>query len=61
MSWTGATSNRIDVYRNGALIVTTRNDGFYTDRIGGPPPGTFTYKVCNGGTNTCSNQKTVTF
>ena len=36
----------VDVYRNGALIVTTRNDGFYTDKIGGPPPGTFTYKVC---------------
>ena len=61
LSWTGATSNRVDVYRNGALIVTTGNDGFYTDRIGGRPPGTFAYKVCNGGANTCSNQATVTF
>jgi hypothetical protein len=49
------------VYRNGALINTTRNNGFYTDRIGGRPPGTFTYQVCNAGTNTCSNQATVTF
>jgi hypothetical protein len=61
LSWSGATSNRVDVYRNGALIVTTRNDGFYTDKIGGPPPGTFTYQVCNAGTQTCSNQATVTF
>jgi hypothetical protein len=61
LSWSGATSNRVDVYRNGALIVTTRNDGFYTDKIGGPPPGTFTYQVCNQGTQTCSNQATVTF
>jgi hypothetical protein len=61
LSWTGATSNRVDVYRNGGLIATTRNDGFYTDRIGGRPPGTFTYQVCNAGTNTCSNQATVTF
>ena len=61
LSWSGATSNRVDVYRNGALIVTTRNDGFYTDRIGGGGPGTFTYQVCNAGTNTCSNQATVTF
>ena len=52
---------KVDVYRNGALIVTTRNDGFYTDRTGGPPPGTFTYQVCNAGTQTCSNQATVTF
>jgi hypothetical protein len=59
--WSGATSNRVDIYRNGALIVTTRNDGFYTDRIGGHGPGTFTYQVCNAGTGTCSNQETVTF
>jgi hypothetical protein len=43
------------------LIGTTRNDGFYTDKIGGPPPGIFTYQVCNAGTQTCSNQATVTF
>jgi hypothetical protein len=61
LSWSGATSNRVDVYRNSTLIVTTRNDGFYTDRIGGGGPGTFTYQVCNEGTNTCSNQFTVTF
>jgi hypothetical protein len=61
LSWSGATSNRVDVYRNGALIVSTRNDGFHTDKIGGPPPGTFTYQVCNRGTQTCSNQATVTF
>jgi hypothetical protein len=61
LSWSGATSSRVDIYRNGALIATPRNDGFYTDRIGGPPPGTFTYQVCNRGTNTCSNQATVIF
>jgi hypothetical protein len=61
LSWSGATSNRVDVYRSGALIATTGNNGFYTDRIGGRPPGTFTYQVCNTGTNTCSNQATVTF
>jgi serine protease len=61
LSWSGATSNRVDIYRNGALIATPRNNGFYTDRIGGRPPGTFTYQVCNRGTNTCSNQATVSF
>jgi hypothetical protein len=61
LSWSGATSNRVDIYRNGAVIVTTRNDGFYTDRIGGSGPGSFTYQVCEAGTATCSNQATVTF
>ena len=57
----GATGSNVDIYRNGVLIATTPNDGFYTDRIGGGGPGTFTYQVCNAGTQTCSNQATVTF
>ena len=61
LTWSGATSSNVDVYRNGALIVTTANDGFYTDRIGGRGPGSFTYRVCNSGTQTCSNNATVTF
>jgi cell division septation protein DedD len=61
LSWSGATSNRVDLYRNGVLIATPTNGGFYTDRIGGRVPGSFTYQVCNTGTQTCSNQATVTF
>ena len=49
LSWSGATSNRIDVYRDGVLIVTTRNDGFYTDRIDGSGHGSFTYKSLRSG------------
>ena len=33
----------------------------YTDRIGGHGPGSFTYRVCNAGTQTCSNNATVNF
>ena len=33
LSWRGATSSSVDIYRNGALIVTTLNDGFHTDRV----------------------------
>jgi hypothetical protein len=61
LSWTGATSSNVDVYRNGVLIVTTLNDGFYTDSVGGRGHATYTYQVCNAGTQTCSNQTTVTF
>jgi hypothetical protein len=61
LSWSGATSANVDVYRNGGLIATTTNDGFYTDPLGGRGHGTFTYQVCNAGTQTCSNQATVTF
>jgi hypothetical protein len=61
LSWSGSTARRIDIYRNGAVIVTTNNDGFYTDLIGGRPPGIFTYQVCDTRTNHCSNQARVTF
>ena len=61
LSWTGATSSNVDIYRNGVLIVTTLNDRFYTDSPGGRGPATYTYRVCNAGSQTCSNQATVTF
>jgi hypothetical protein len=62
LSWSGATSNNIDIYRNGALIATVPNiPGFYTDPIGGRGHGTYTYGVCAAGTQTCSNQATVKF
>jgi serine protease len=61
LSWTGATSSNVDIYRDGVLIVTTLNDGVYTDSPGGHDPATYTYRVCNAGSQTCSNQATVTF
>lgn len=60
LTWNGATSTNVDVYRSGALVITTPNDGAYTDR----PPKTVssvTYKVCEAGTSTCSNEVTVTW
>jgi hypothetical protein len=61
LSWTGASSPNIDVRRNGVVVTTTGNDGFYTDSPGGRGHATYTYQVCNQGTQTCSNQVTVTF
>jgi hypothetical protein len=61
LSWSGATSSNVDIYRNGVRIVTTTNDGLYTDPVGGRGHGTYTYQVCNAGTQACSNQVTVTF
>src|SRR5205823_15070560 len=34
LSWSGATSITVEVYRNNALLTNTSNDGFYTDSIG---------------------------
>ena len=60
-SWSGASSPNIDIYRNGVVVATTGNDGFYTDSLGGRGHATYTYQACNAGSQTCSNQVTVTF
>jgi hypothetical protein len=60
LSWSGATSSTVDIYRNGLFLVTKPNPS-YTDNTNVKGPATFTYKVCNQGTQTCSNNATVTF
>ena len=61
LKWRGATSANIDVYRDGVVIATTPNDGLYDDSTGTTGQASFTYKVCEAGTQTCSNSVTVNF
>ena len=61
LAWTGADSSNVDVYRNGARIVTTPNDGFHTDNIDLRGPGTYVYQVCEEKASICSNESTVIF
>jgi hypothetical protein len=61
LSWSGATSDQVDIYRNNIVIVTTTNDGSYNDSTGDTGRARYTYKVCEAGTQTCSNEVTVRF
>src|SRR5947207_3082081 len=61
LKWRGATSANVDVYRDGNVIATTPNDGSYDDSTGTTGQASFTYKVCEAGTQTCSNTVTVNF
>ena len=61
LKWRGATSANIDVYRDGNVIATTPNDGLYDDSTGTTGQASFMYKVCEAGTQTCSNTVTVNF
>jgi hypothetical protein len=62
LSWDGATSANVDIYRNGMIIATVpANPGSYTDNTHQKGHATYTYKVCHAGTQTCSNEVTVTF
>ena len=60
--WSGLSSGFIDIYRDGALIATVPNGGgTYTDHINRTGRGTYRYRVCDAGTQTCSNRVTVRF
>lgn len=61
LTWSGATSPSVDVYRDGARITTTANDGAHHDRIGNKGGGTYTYRLCEAGTTTCSGTVSVPF
>lgn len=59
LSWSGASTSSVEIYRNGSLRTTTSNDGAYTDSF--RTSGSFTYKVCDQGTSNCSSEVTVNF
>jgi serine protease len=60
LSWSGAISVSVDVYRNGVLVTTTPNDGAYTDKPNKSLTSA-TYKICETGTTVCSNDVTVSW
>ena len=58
VTWSGASSANVDIYRNGSLWVTTANDGNYTGRVG--RNRTWTFEVCESGSTTeCSDSITI--
>jgi PKD repeat protein len=61
LSWTGATSISVDIFRDNSKIATAPNNGSFTHSTSERGGGTHTYRVCEAGTNTCSNNVTVTY
>lgn len=61
LSWDGASSAEVDIFRNGELIATVPNDGHHTDSTGNRGRKTYTYQICEAGTSVCSDEETVQF
>ena len=59
LTWTGTTSPRVKIYRNGVLLAKVQNTSSYTDVL--TVHGLYTYQVCDAGTMNCSNEVTVRF
>ncbi|MGR5068373.1 MULTISPECIES: S8 family serine peptidase [Vibrio] len=60
LTWSGATTSKVNVYRNGAVISTTGNDGTFTDTLG-DAYGMYTYQVCEQSSSNCSDLSSVSF
>ena len=55
LSWSGGAAT-VDVYRAGSQIAAgSNNNGSYTDNLGKNTTETYTYRVCNAGTENCSS------
>jgi subtilisin len=63
LAWSGiATTTKVDIFRGDVTVATNaENKGAYTDNIGAKGGATYTYKVCEAGTQTCSASVTATF
>ena len=62
LTWSGATSNNVDIYRNSDVpTATVPNSGTYFDSTGDTGRASYTYRVCEAGTSTCSDDATKRF
>jgi subtilisin family serine protease len=61
LSWAGATSTDVDIFRDGRLVATVLNAGAYTHATNERGGGSHTYKVCEAGTSTCSSEAVATY
>jgi hypothetical protein len=60
LTWTGATSQYMTLYRDGVNIGVAANTGTTLDVVV-TDGGTIVYKVCEYNTTVCSNTASVTF
>ena len=57
LHWSDVSSSSVRIYRDGALLLNTTNDGAHEDRFSGK--GTRDYQLCEVGTDRCSSVVTI--
>lgn len=61
LDWSGASTQKVDVYRNSSHVKTVENSGSTIDHTNNRGRGSLEYKVCEAGSNVCSDSVTVEF
>ncbi|NVK21560.1 MAG: S8 family serine peptidase [Kangiellaceae bacterium] len=57
LNWNGLTSNSVNIYRDSGLLISTDNDGEYSDPVSS---GTYSYQVCESDNSECSEIVSIT-
>ena len=60
LTWSDSGAGSYDIYRNDVMIDTVTWTS-YTDNLGIKGGGSYSYRICEAGTMTCSNTAQVTF
>jgi hypothetical protein len=62
LTWSGASTAEVDLYRDGSRLMTVPNSGSYSDNLGKKPASGYAYRVCETGSGgLCSDEVTVAF
>jgi hypothetical protein len=61
LSWTGAESDRVKIYRDGELLFTARNDGKFTDLDPVARTKPANYVLCESDTTRCTDKVPLAF
>jgi hypothetical protein len=61
LKWQGVSTATATIYKNNVVLATVANVGSYVDTFTAKGGGSFVYRVCDAGTNRCSNDATVVF
>ncbi len=61
LTWTGAGTTPVYVFRNGARVAVGGEDGTYMDTLPVDGPTVVVYRVCDAALDRCSNDATVSF
>jgi hypothetical protein len=61
LTWTGTAADSVDIIRDGSVVVSTVNDGYYEDWTGLKGGGFNSWQVCEAGSTICSVEVTVSW
>ena len=61
LTWRASRKGTVDVYRDGARVATTADDGSWTDKPNLKSGDSHTYRICVTGTSNCSSEERATY